>query len=271
MKKPAKYFLLVSLSILILGACSSPSQKETAQNEPEEEKIEEPAVITLTKAPSSPQFENATLTKADRTITPTEGQFKVSYSLNVENYDLRQQTSDAATRGIANSAKGQHIHFIVNNGPYAAHYMSDIDDELEPGNYVVLAFLSRSYHESLKNPGAWFIENLTIGDVEPQEADLSAPHLFYSRPKGTYTGEDTKKLMLDFYLLNTTLSPDGNKVKATINGDEFLIDEWAPYYIEGLSMGEVTIKLELVDNEGNFIEGPFNRVERTVMLQEAAM
>ncbi|MEM6831758.1 MAG: phosphopeptide-binding protein, partial [Bacteroidota bacterium] len=119
---------------------------------------------------------------------------------------------------------------------------------------------------SLKNEEAFHIENLTVGDVAPDAADLTTPHLFYSRPKGTYKGADTKKLMLDFYLLNAEISPEGNKVKAVINGKEFMIDEWAPYFIEGLPMGEVSIKLELIDAEGNFIEGPFNRVERTVTL-----
>ena len=104
--------------------------------------------------------------------------------------------------------------------------------------------------------------------MEATEADLTVPHLFYSRPKGTYKGADTEKVMLDFYLMNTTLSPDGNKVKATINGNEFMIEEWAPHYIEGMPMGENTIKLELIDAEGNPIEGPFNSVERTVTLSE---
>ncbi|MDE0471265.1 MAG: phosphopeptide-binding protein, partial [Ekhidna sp.] len=59
-----------------------------------------------------------------------------------------------------------------------------------------------------------------------------------------------------------------NKVKATINGNEFMIEEWVPYYIEGMPMGENTIKLELIDAEGNLIEGPFNVVERTITLSE---
>ena len=146
--------------------------------------------------------------------------------------------------------------------------MPGMTNTLDEGNYVVLAFLSRSYHESVKSPDAYYVENLTVGDVEPDEADLSAEHLFYSRPKGTYTGEDAEKVMLDFYLVNTTISADGNKVRATINGEEFLITEWAPYYIEGLPMGEATIKLELLDADGNLIEGPFNSVERNVTLEK---
>jgi hypothetical protein len=73
--------------------------------------------------------------------------------------------------------------------------------------------------------------------------------------------------MLDFFVLNTTLSEDGNKVRATINGEEFMLTEWAPYVINGLEMGEVNIQLELIDSEGNLIEGPFNQVNRSVTLQ----
>ncbi len=253
------------IAMLAFGCTTSSSSSESA-TEAETEEVAAP--ITLTKAPASPEFPDATLTKSDLVIEETDSLYSLNYSFDVANYELGAQTADADTRGIANSGKGQHIHYIVNNGPYAAHYMSSVPDQLEAGNYVVLAFLSRSYHESVKSAGAYVIENITLGDVEASEADLTTPHLFYSRPKGTYSGADTQKVMLDFYLLNETLSADGNKVKATINGQEFMVEEWAPHYIEGLPMGENTIKLELIDVEGNLIEGPFNSVERTITLSE---
>ena len=100
-----------------------------------------------------------------------------------------------------------------------------------------------------------------------QKIDLNSEFLFYSRPKGTYKGSDTEKLLLDYYLINTEISADGNKVRATIQDKEFLIDEWTPYYIEGLPKGEVKIKLELIDSSGNLIDTPFNPSERTVTLE----
>ena len=257
--------LTILLFAFVVISCSPSGNKEEKSSS--DTQTIGPA-ITLTKAPASPQFPEATLTKADLSITPNDSSNSVDYSFDVSGYELGVQTEDAATRGIANSGKGQHIHFIVNNGPYSAHYMPGVSNQLDDGNYVVLAFLSRSYHESVKSAGAFHVENLNVGGAGVEEADLTAPHLFYSRPKGTYKGADTKKLMLDFYLLNTTISPDGNKVRATINGKEFMIDEWAPYYIEGLPLGEVNIKLELVDAEGNAIAGPFNSVERSVTLGE---
>jgi len=267
MKNIKNLSLLCILSLLVF-ACTSTQNSNQEEATEEAEVMEETPAITLTKAPASPEFPEANLSKTGLVVEESDSLYSLNYSFEVANYELGAQTEDAATRGIANSGKGQHIHYIVNNGPYAAHYMSEVPDELEAGNYVVLAFLSRSYHESVKSAGAFFVENITVGDVEAEEADLSAPHLFYSRPKGTYKGADTEKVMLDFYLLNTTISPEGNKVKATINGSEFMVEEWAPHYIEGLPLGESTIKLELVDADGNLIEGPFNSVERTITLAE---
>ena len=61
---------------------------------------------------------------------------------------------------------------------------------------------------------------LFLTQIGEEKVDLNSEFLFYSRPKGTYKGKDTEKLLLDFYLINTTISPEGNKVKATINDTE---------------------------------------------------
>jgi hypothetical protein len=215
--------------------------------------------IKLTKLEGSPAYENAKL-EID-TIAFKEQEY--SFKFDVFDYNLGEQTEKEFSFDLANSGKGQHIHFIVNNGPYSAYYSSEFNKKLEEGNNIILAFLSRSYHESVKNPNAYFLTQIGEGE----KIDLSKEFLFYSRPKGTYTGIDTEKLLLDFYLVNTSISPTGNKVRATIEGDEFIIDEWVPYYIEGLSKGEVSIKLELINNEGDLIQTPFNPSVRKVILE----
>ena len=214
--------------------------------------------IRITKLEGSPKYENSKISS----VNATKNDSIYSFSFEIENYELGAQTINNVNNDLANSAKGQHIHFIVNNGPYSAHYNQDFSADVNDGD-VVLAFLSRSYHESVKNPNAYFLTQFG----ENQSYDLTNEFLFYSRPKGTYKGNDTKKLLLDFYLVNTDISPTGNKVKATINDVVFLIDEWTPYYIEGLPLGEISIKLELVNNDGVLIETPFTPSERTVILE----
>ena len=216
--------------------------------------------ITISKVEGSPSFEEAKLSLSD-SISKKEDIY--SFSFKVDEYNLGDQTSKNFNYKIANSDKGQHIHLIINNGPYFAKYSNNFDQKLEEENNVILAFLSRSYHESVKNPNAYFLTKIGKNN----KIDLNNQLLFYSRPKGTYEGEATKRLLLDFYLINTKISSNGNKVRATIEDTEFLIDEWAPYYIEGLPMGEVSIKLELIDSNGDLIKTPFNPSIRKVVLK----
>ncbi len=132
-----------------------------------------------------------------------------------------------------------------------------------------MAFLSRSYHESVKNDNSFIAKKMVIGNsTDDMNVDFDKPTMIYSRPKGEYSGADTENLLLDFFLLNTTLSETGNKVRATINGEEFMITDWVPYVIKGLPKGEVTIRLELLDGAGNLLPGGFNDVTRTVTLKD---
>ncbi|UII30264.1 hypothetical protein LVD17_18385 [Fulvivirga ulvae] len=266
-KKASKVpeFLIIASFMCLLAACTGKQKETSAGDQPEEQEQQE---ITLTKVSGSPEYQDASLSMNQPVAGAVSGT-EVQFEFEVENYQLGEQTEDAATKGLANSGKGQHIHLIVDNGPYSAHYEPSFTKAFEPGNHVILAFLSRSYHESVKNPDAFVVQQVTVGeDTTTAKIDLSAQHMFYSRPKGVYEGGDTDKLLLDFYLLNTTLSPEGNKVRATVNGKEFMIDEWAPYQLEGLPLGEVTVKLELLDGNGQLIPSPFNPVERTVTLKE---
>ncbi|MCB0844376.1 MAG: hypothetical protein KDE26_14075 [Bacteroidetes bacterium] len=260
-----RYYLYLLSALLLIAACAEEKQEaaEDTSSTPE---------ITLSPLTGSPAFADATLSLTSATPA-ADGNY--DFAFEVQNYELGAQTESNPVNSLANSGNGQHIHFIVDNSPYSAHYESSFStDKLsEPGNHVVLAFLSRSYHESVKNlaegASSYVIEQYQVGDGDAEEVDLSAPHMFYSRPKGSYKGDEIKRLLLDFFLLNVDLSPDGNKVRATINGTEFMIDKWQPYVIEGLQPGEVIVKLELLDAEGNLIDSPFNPVERSVTLEAA--
>ena len=255
--KENKIVLLILL-LLVINSCKNQEKEEnkkTAENN-----------TTLSKLEGSPIYDGASLSIEENSLKINE-KGEVHFDFKVDKYELGAQTRNSKKNGLANSAKGQHIHFILNNGPYSAHYDSNFDKTLDPGNNVVLSFLSRSYHESLKNSEAFSLIQLNVGEQEEESIDLSSPLMIYSRPKGTYEGDETKKLLLDFYLINTKISSAGNKVRATINGEEFLIEEWAPYYIEGLPLGEVIVKLELLDISGNLIETLFNPVERKVILK----
>ena len=220
--------------------------------------------ITLTKVEGSPKYETSKLFLKN-VYKSSDTLIANSYIFNydIENFELGAQTKKDFDLSLANSHKGQHIHLIVNNGPYSAKYQNSFEQNFDSENNVILAFLSRSYHESVKNANSYSL--IQLGDGE--KIDTSKELLFYSRPKGNYIGADTEKILLDFFLINTKLSVDGNRIKVTIMNKEFIIYEWAPYYIEGLPNGEIYIKLELQDSNGELINSPFNPSERSFTIE----
>ena len=215
--------------------------------------------ITISKVNGSPAYENSKINSVEQKIVNNEYEF----TFELEEYELGVQTETEYDYHLANSDKGQHIHFIINNEPYSAHYSENFSKKMESENNIILAFLSRSHHESVKNQNAYILTQ-----ISDEPIDLNNEFLFYSRPKGTYRGKDTKKVLLDFYLINTDISPNGNKVRVTIDDSIFIIDEWVPYYIEGLSNGETQIKLELINSDGNLIDVPFNPSIKTVNIEK---
>ena len=266
-----KYKFLSLLLALAIVSCSNPKKKEEDKKDEKQQMEEKAEEITLEKIESFAEFPDSKLSMAQPESTEVPAG-KNTFQFQVDNYELRKQTEDADEQGLANSKKGQHVHYILNNGPYDAEYDKEFAKELPEGDHVMLAFLSRSYHMSVKNENAYVLKKLRVGEPAEEkqlDVDFTAPHLFYSRPKGTYSGDGAEKVMLDFYLFNIELGKSGNYVHVTINGeDEFKVKEWAPYAIEGMPMGENTIKLVLKDKDGNFVEGPFNKVERTITLKE---
>lgn len=264
-------FLTFALSLFLFVGCKQDNKKDSDEEKMNAVGVTDTIVTISPLQEKSPEYSNAALTHPGGDVIEVEAG-KVDFDFDVENYELGVQTENAGENGLANSGKGQHIHFILNNDPYSAHYESEFSKEIPEGDHVLIAFLSRSYHESVKNENSFVVKKIRAGNPsedKQMDVDFSAEHLFYSRPKGTYKGEDTKKVLLDFFLVNTEISEEGNKVKVTVNdGDDYLITDWVPHVIENMPIGENKIQLTLVDENLEPIPGPFNAVTRTVTLEE---
>lgn len=228
--------------------------------------------ITVSPVADSKAFPGAALDIASITASPADGDsvtLAVKYA--VKNFTLTEHTEDHNADHLANSAEGQHIHFILDNEPYIALYKPEHSAKVKKGTeHYLLSFLSRSYHESIKEPEAFKLKRFKITDDGKYE-ELEVPSdaaLFYSRPKGDYIGKDTENLLLDFYVVNTELSASGNKVKAQINDTTVTLDNWGPYEIKGAPKGDLTVKLTLVDSEGNELSGDNTSISRDVKLKD---
>ena len=219
-------------------------------------------------------FPGAQIGLGNVTATPNGDSVKLSFSFTVKNYELKNQTSDANSQVCSNSDKGQHLHFILDNKPYVALYEPKHETTvLKNSEHYLLAFLSRSYHLSLKNKEAALVFHFKVdenGKLQKLD-DPKTPMLFYSRPKGDYFGKDTENVLFDFYVWNATLGAD-YQVKTNINSGgkdtSFMITEWKPHFLKNLAMGKTKITLSLIDKNGNKVEGPETEVSREIQLSK---
>jgi len=255
-------------AILFLASCTQTTKNSDGEVQDSTRLGDTVGAIGVNPLPHAQEFPGASLEVVSLTAE-LQGSDSARMTINyqIDHFNLTDQT--AHDHDMANSAEGQHIHFILNQEPYVALYAPRhtftvaLDRE-----YSLLSFLSRSFHESIKTDDAYEWLKFKVnrqGKVE--QLDLpEGPALFYSRPQKEYSGEDTRAVLLDFYLVNTTLSANNHQVKAVINDQEFMLQQWTPYEILNLPHGESTIRLTLMDENEEALEGDFVSTDRTIQL-----
>lgn len=167
---------------------------------------------------------------------------------------------------------GQHVHVILDNNPYIAHYDANeplVLEDVEPGTHTIRAFPARHYHLALKKGDVFKTTTFHVKEKSDEFAfDPSKPYLTYSRPKGTYSVEAAKELLLDFYVTNIELGDDAKAVVTVDDGEPQEFTEWKPQILEPMDAGEHEINLKLVDGDGNLMEnGGYNNTTRTITVE----
>ncbi len=188
---------------------------------------------------------------------------------------------------VAVSQKGQTVHVVVDDHPYFSinepaidpfdesgyyydtSYKFEIPYRLGSGMHTIRMFPTRSFGESLKGDNTYAAIQFYVGDAtENPNIDLSVPYITYNEPSPLMPLQAGKPVLLDFYLSNAELSPDGYKIRLSIDGKvNRTINYWVPYYIYGLSPGRHTIRLELLDSQNKQVPGSFNDVSQTITVR----
>lgn len=166
-------------------------------------------------------------------------------------------------------AAGPHLKLMLDDRPVTEIF--DVTDpitisDLTPGTHTLRAFAERPWHESFKNDGAYAQVSFHVfAKTQTQVPDSGRPLLTYNQPIGTV---GTEPVLLDFYLTNAPLhllarERDDDeivdwKVRVTVNGDSFLLDDWQSIYLKGFRRGKNWVKLELIDDRGELLENAFN-------------
>lgn len=267
-------FLVLSTVLgFSLVSCQENSEMKEAQLAERTDSSSAPSIL-LSSFSESPTFPNATLKMGKVSSEVVGDSVKLSFNFDMANYELKNQTDDAVDKQCSNSDKGQHIHFIMDNKPYVALYEPKHEITLAKNTeHYLLCFLSRSYHESLKNKEASVLYHFKI-DEKGKLVKLdnpTAPMIFYSRPKGDYIGKDATNVLLDFYVWNASLGANYT-VSAAFKNDRqdttVVLNEWKAYQLSQLKKGINKITLTLMDKNGKKVESPQAEVTREFQLAD---
>ena len=163
---------------------------------------------------------------------------------------------------------GNHLHVILDKQTYQGVYdLSQplVFKNLAAGTHSLRVFASRPWHESFKNAGAYAQVSFNVlTKTAENNPDPNKLLLTYSRPTGTYGAEP---IMLDYYLTNAPTNVDQQgtqsgksdwRIRVTVNEQRFILDRWAPVYLQGFKPGKNLVRLELVDDRGNPIPNVYN-------------
>ena len=193
--------------------------------------------------------------------------YEAYYNLDQE-FELRNVTDGEHTLRVfpsrpwhesyKNNGAFQMVKFTVKNGGGDASKPTTTNS----GNTMANA---NSNTNAAPTPEGKAMQSSTAGAVDPTK-----PLLTYSRPKGEYKGADADAIMIDFWLANAKLTGDGGeyRVRYSVDGGEAqFIEKWEPIWLSGWANGTRSVKLELVDKDGNLVDnGGYNSTTREITI-----
>jgi|GEM_PF-1009710 len=266
-------FLLLLVSLWIGCSSNAKHDEETTENEKEEtilktsleqspEYFEEKDGIKLYSFEGHEPYPEVALGIKDM----DREEHRITFLFEPRNYELGIKTPIYTSDNIYDDDEGQYIRVLINNDYSIVGHDPIVTVPLSYGNNVVLAYLVRSYHDAVKSEAAYVFTQMPIKE-DAETIDKSKPHIFFLQPDGSYSYGDP--ILLDFFIVNTFLAKEGPKVRVTFDDKtEFIVAKWISCLVEGLSVGEHTIKLELLDKEGKLDPTPFNGTVRTITVEE---
>lgn len=195
--------------------------------------------------------------------------YEAYYNLDQE-FELRNVTDGEHTLRVfpsrpwhesyKNAGAFQMVKFTVKNGGGDASKPTTTNS----GNTMANAN-ANSNANAAPTPEGKAMQSSTAGAVDPTK-----PLLTYSRPKGEYKGADADAIMIDFWLANAKLTGDGGeyRVRYSVDGGEAkFIEKWEPIWLSGWANGTRSVKLELVDKDGNVVDnGGYNSTTREITI-----
>jgi hypothetical protein len=144
---------------------------------------------------------------------------------------------------------------------------------LGPGSHRLTAYAAKPWGEAVKSPGAW--DQVRVNRVAANP--LATPQLGTPQLIGVSTADlaGREPVLLDWLLIDAPLQGlrdnDGSwRLRVTVNGDSFLVDQNSPLWLKGWQSGSNSVLMELVDGRGAPLNPPFNTLVSEVTINSSS-
>ena len=182
--------------------------------------------------------------------------------LGVEDWPL----VDAGSLGL-----GPHLMVQLDDGlPQPLLETTATMPSLGPGSHLLTVYAVRPWGEVVKAPGAFRQIRLHRVAANPLALPTEgSPQLLAVTPSQAIAGEP---VLLDWLLIDAPLqnlrADDARwRLRVTVNGDSFLVNQQIPLWLKGWKPGRNAVLIELVDGRGEPLNPPFNSLVREVLLE----
>ncbi|MCT0215990.1 hypothetical protein KQ298_06605 [Synechococcus sp. CS-1330] len=168
------------------------------------------------------------------------------------------QVDDLAPQRLTTSRSGQ--------------FPTRLDAELPPlgpGSHRLTAYAAKPWGEVVKSPGAW--DQVRVNRVAANPLATPQPGTPQLIGVGTADLAGREPVLLDWLLIDAPLQGlrenDGSwRLRVTVNGDSFLVDQNSPLWLKGWHSGSNSVLMELVDGRGAPLNPPFNTLVSEVTI-----
>jgi len=168
---------------------------------------------------------------------------------------------------VPNQPAGSYVQLVLDGRPVdpvtsfrGGLKLTDLagPDGIVEGEHVLAAFVCLSNRQSVKAPGGISVHRFWVGKKTEGTYQSSAPMIVLGSPYGHYSGSAADEILVDYYLLNAVTGEKDQAVRMTLTGPglpeegtERFTREWRPWNIVSPHNGEYTLKVELLDSNGN--------------------
>lgn len=141
---------------------------------------------------------------------------------------------------------------------------------LSPGSHRLTAYAASPWGEAMKTPGS--MAQIRLHRVAANPIGLPEPGSPQLIPVHATRSTEGEPALIDWLLLDSPLQHlrEGDerwRLRLTVNGDSFLLDQNVPLWLRGLRSGSNAVLLELVDRGGQPLNPPFNSIVQEVVLE----